>query len=218
LQHGLTVGELALLFDGELRLKVDLTVVQMAGWKREMWFDQTGLPWVPPSPAMPKLDTAIVYPGMCLMEGTNVSGGRGTATPFECIGAPWIDGYELADALDALRLPGVRFRPAFFTPSASKYAGETCQGVFVHVIDRTRYGPLRAGLHVVSTIRSLWPDAFAWRETSWEGRPPHFDLLIGNGWVREQIDRQCPVSEIEARWQTTLAEFDRLRQAYFLYE
>ena len=218
LRHGLTIGELARLFDGELELNADLTVVPAEGWKRAMWFDQTGLPWVPPSPAMPKLDTAIVYPGMCLMEGTNVSDGRGTATPFECIGAPWIDGYGLADALNALSLPGVRFRPVFFTPSASKYVGETSQGVFVHVIDRARFRPLRTGLHVVSTIRSLWPDTFAWRKTSWEGRPPHFDLLTGNGWVREQIDNGRPVSEIVARWQTSLAEFDQLRRKYVLYE
>jgi len=218
LRHGLTVGELAQLFNTELGLNADLTVVQMAGWKRELWFDQTGLSWVPPSPAMPKLETAVVYPGMCLMEGTNVSEGRGTATPFECIGAPWIDGYALADALNALSLPGVRFRPVFFTPSAFKYAREICQGVFVHVIDRTSYDPLHTGLHVISTIRSMWPDAFAWRETSWEGRPPHFDLLIGNGWVREQIDCGCPVREIASRWQTTLSAFEQLRRAYFLYE
>ncbi len=218
LRHGMTVGELGRLFNAERKLGVDLTVVEMAGWRRSMWFDQTGLPWVPPSPAMPKLDTAIVYPGMCLLEGTNVSAGRGTATPFEAIGAPWIDAYRLVDALNDLDLAGVRFRPVFFAPSASKYAGQTCQGVYLHVVDRARFRPLRSGLHVLSTIRSLFPDAFAWLGTSWEGRPPHFDLLMGNGWVREWIDAGRPVDEVVARWQDELARFDALRQKYILYD
>jgi uncharacterized protein YbbC (DUF1343 family) len=167
---------------------------------------------------MPKLETATVYPGTCLLEGTNVSCGRGTATPFESIGAPWIDGHRLASALSDLSLPGVRFRPTFFTPSADKHAGQTCQGVYLHVLDREVFRPLCAGLHVVSTIVALWPKPFEWRETSWEGRPPHFDLLIGNGWVREWIDEGRPVGEIAARWQTALAQFEALRRQYLLYE
>ena len=217
-RHGLTLGELALLFNRERGLNADLTVVEAEGWQRAMWYDQTGLPWVPPSPAMPRLDTAIVYPGTCLIEGVNVSTGRGTATPFEGIGAPYIDGHRLASALNELSLPGVRFRPIAFTPTAHSYAGETCHGVFLHVTDRRAFGPLRTGLYLVSTIRSLWPDAFEWRATSWEGRPPHFDLLIGNGWVREQIDAGRPVDEIIAGWQEPLGQFEALRQDYFLYE
>jgi len=217
-RHGLTMGALARLFNSERALGADLTVVEVEGWRRSMWFDETGLPWVPPSPAMPKLETATVYPGMCLLEGTNVSAGRGTMTPFECLGAPWIDGYHLASALNDLSLPGVRFRPAFFTPSASKYAGETCQGVYVHVMDREAFRPLRTGLYIVFTIRTLWPDDFTWLKTSWEGHPPHFDLLIGNGWVREQIDAGQAVNEIIARWQEDLNRFDALRRSYFLYE
>jgi uncharacterized protein YbbC (DUF1343 family) len=217
-RHGMTVGELAQLFNAERNLDADLTVVCVEGWQRPMWFDETGLPWIPPSPAMPKLDTAAVYPGTCLLEGTNVSCGRGTATPFESIGAPWIDGYRLASALNDLCLPGVRFRPTFFTPSASKYVGQTCQGVYLHVMDREAFRPLCAGLHLVSAIRALWPDAFSWRETSWEGRPPHFDLLIGNGWVREWVDEGRPVGEIAARWQPALEQFEALRRRYLLYE
>jgi uncharacterized protein YbbC (DUF1343 family) len=217
LRHGLTVGELALLFNRERGLNVDLTVVEMEGWARSMWFDETGLPWVAPSPAMPKLDTAIVYPGTCLMEGTNVSEGRGTATPFECIGAPWVDGYRLASVLNDLSLPGVRFRAVFFTPWSSKHAGETCQGVFVHVVDRQVLRPLRMGLHVLSALRSLWPDAFRWRGSSWEGRPAHFDLLVGNSWVREQIDAGRAVGEIVVHWQEALIQFDALRRKVFLY-
>jgi uncharacterized protein YbbC (DUF1343 family) len=217
-RHGMTVGELAQLFNVERELGADLTVVRVAGWQRSMWFDQTGLPWIPPSPAMPKLETAVVYPGTCLLEGANVSCGRGTATPFESIGAPWIDAYRLASALNDVRLPGVRFRPTHFTPSASKYAGQTCQGVYLHVMDRETFRPLCAGLHIVSAIAALWPDTFEWRGTSWEGRPPHFDLLIGNGWVRDEIDDARPVDEIAARWQTALDRFEALRRHYLLYE
>ncbi|MBL7201548.1 MAG: DUF1343 domain-containing protein [Anaerolineae bacterium] len=217
-RHGLTVGELARLFNAERGLGADLTVVRAEGWRRAMWFDETGLPWVPPSPAMPKLETAVVYPGTCLFEGTNVSEGRGTATPFESIGAPWIDGHRLADVLNDRALPGVRFRPTTFTPSASLYAGHTCGGVYLHVLDRGAFRPLRAGLSTVSAIRSLWPEAFRWLESSGEGRPPYFDLLIGSGWVREQIDAGCPVEEIEARWQDELEGFDTLRQQVILYD
>ena len=216
-RHGLTVGELARLFNAERALGADLTVVETTGWRRSMWFDETGLPWVPPSPAMPKLETATVYPGTCLLEGTNVSAGRGTATPFESVGAPWIEGHRLASALNDLSLPGVRFRPVTFCPSASQYRGQTCKGVTLHVTDRGAFRPLRAGLHVVSAIQRLWPDAFSWLKTSWEGRPPHFDLLIGNGWVRRSLDQGHPVEEIVARWQGASGSFDALWSRYALY-
>jgi uncharacterized protein YbbC (DUF1343 family) len=218
LRHGLTVGELARFFNQARGLTASLTVIEAEGWRRSMWFDETSLPWVPPSPAMPRLETAIVYPGTCLLEGTNVSAGRGTATPFESIGAPWIDGYRLSSALNDLSLPGVRFRPTFFTPWASKHQGQTCQGVFVHVMDREAFRPLRTGLHVVAAMRSLWPADFAWLESSWEGHPAHFDLLIGNGWVREQIDAGHPVGAIVATWQQELARFEERRRQYMLYE
>ena len=218
LRHGMTVGELAQLFNAEQGLHADLTVVPMEGWQRGMWFDSTGLPWVPPSPAMPKLETAIVYPGTCLLEGTNVSAGRGTATPFELLGAPWIDPYRLADSLNDLDLPGVRFRPASFIPCSSTHAGETCRGVYVHVTNRQVFRPLAAGLHLVSALRALWPQSFEWLETSWEGQPPHFDLLIGNGWVRPWIDEGRPVGEIVSQWRTTLAQFEQQRRTYLLYD
>lgn len=218
LRHGMTVGELAQFFNRARGLNAGVTVIKAEGWRRSMWFDEAGLPWVPPSPAMLRLETAIVYPGTCLLEGTNVSAGRGTATPFESIGAPWIDGYRLASALNDLSLPGVRFRPTFFTPWASKHQGQTCQGVFVHVMDREAFRPLRAGLHVVAAIRSLWPTDFAWLQSSWEGRPAHFDLLIGNGWVREQIDAGHPVDPIVASWQQELVRFEERRRQYLLYE
>jgi uncharacterized protein YbbC (DUF1343 family) len=217
LRHGMTVGELARMFDADQGLDADLTVVPMSGWQREMWYDQSGLPWVPPSPAMPKLETAIVYPGTCLLEGTNVSAGRGTATPFELIGAPWINAYRLAAALNDLSLPGVRFRPATYIPWVDKHTGVTCQGVYLHVLDREIFRPLSTGLYLLSVLHSLWPQAFEWLGTSWEGRPPHFDLLIGNSWVREWIDEGRPVDEIVAQWRGTLAQFEQQRQPYLLY-
>jgi len=218
IRHGLTMGELARLFNSERELEADLTVVEMEGWKRSMWFNDTGLPWVPPSPAMPKLDTAIVYPGMCLFEGTNVSAGRGTTTPFECVGAPWIDEHRLAAVLNELSLPGVRFRPTCFIPSASTYKGETCRGIYVHVMDREVFRPLRTALHILSTLIRLWPDQFAWLRTSWEGHPPHFDLLVGNGWIRERLNAGEPIDDIVARWQRDLAHLWRVRQQHLIYD
>jgi uncharacterized protein YbbC (DUF1343 family) len=217
LRHGLTMGELARLFNDQRGLGAELTVVDVQGWTRATWFDDTGLPWVPPSPAMPKLETATVYPGTCLLGGTNLSRGLGTTTPFECVGAPWIDGHRLAAALNDLALPGVRFRPTTFAPWTSIYAGQACQGVYVHVLDREIFRPVRAGLHIVSAARHLWPDAFSWRPSSGDGRPPHFDLLVGNGWVREGIDAGQPVDEVVARWQADLSGFDELRQQFLLY-
>jgi uncharacterized protein YbbC (DUF1343 family) len=217
LRHGMTVGELARLFHAEQGLCANVTVVPLEGWQRGMWFDETGLPWVPPSPAMPKLDTAIVYPGTCLLEGTNVSCGRGTATPFELIGAPWIDRYQLATVLNDVGLPGVRFRPASFIPWSSKHQGSTCHGVYLHVTDRDAFRPLLAGLYILATIRAWWPVEFEWLGTSWEGHPPHFDLLIGNGWVREWIDAGRQVNDVAARWDTIRAQFEEHRRPYLLY-
>jgi uncharacterized protein YbbC (DUF1343 family) len=170
-RHGLTMGELARMFNDRLALGAELSVVEVEGWKRLTWFDDTGLPWVPPSPAMPKLDTATVYPGTCLLGGTNLSRGLGTTTPFECVGAPWIDGHRLAAAVNDLALPGVHFRPTTFTPWISPYAGQACQGLYLHVMDRQAFRPVSTGLHIVSAIRRLWPDAFSWRPSSGEGRP-----------------------------------------------
>jgi len=217
-RHGLTVGELAHLLNAELALNADLTVIKMEGWQRKMWFDETGLPWVPTSPAMPKLETATVYPGTCLLEGTNISEGRGTATPFECLGAPWANGPRLAEALNGLHLPGVRFRPTSFCPSASKHKGETCHGVYLHVMDRDVFRSVETGLHILAEFMRLWPKRFCWLGTSWEGRRPHFDLLIGNGWVRHRLDQGEPVGEIVACWQEELRQFHSHRQRYYLYD
>ncbi len=153
-RYGMTIGELALLFNGQfLKKKASLTVIPMEGWRRSLWFDETGLPWVIPSPNMPTLDTAMVYPGQVLIEGTNISEGRGTTKPFELCGAPWIDGFELARRLNALGLEGVVFREAWFTPTFSKFAGELCGGVQVHVTDRHLYRPFASTLHLLKLVR-----------------------------------------------------------------
>ncbi|MGQ9841682.1 MAG: exo-beta-N-acetylmuramidase NamZ family protein [Anaerolineae bacterium] len=217
IRHGMTIGELARYLNAEHHLGAELTVVEMQGWRRAMWFDETGLPWVPTSPAMPHLSTAIVYPGTCFIEGTNLSEGRGTALPFEVVGAPWLDGHALAHALNQLALPGVRFRPTQFEPAASKHAGQMCQGVQIHVTDRAAFRPVEAGLHVVAACRAQAPERFTFLSTSWEGRPPHFDLLAGNATIREGLAAGVPVAELTAGWPAIAAEFEERRQPHLLY-
>lgn len=217
IRHGMTLGELARYFCAEFAIGADLTVVPMQGWRREQWFDETGLPWVPTSPAMPHLSTATVYPGLCFVEGTNLSEGRGTALPFELCGAPWLDGYELAAALNRLDLPGVRFRPVCFEPSASKHAGLLCQGVQVHVGDRRRLRAVEVGLHVISACRQQAPEQFQFLPTSWEGQPPHFDLLAGSPSLRTGLLAGEPVAALAGAWAVELAAFAEYRTRYLLY-
>jgi uncharacterized protein YbbC (DUF1343 family) len=217
IRYGLTIGELAGWLNGELNLGADLTVVPMQGWRREMFFEDTGLPWVPPSPAMPWPASALVYPGTCLIEGTNLSEGRGTALPFHLVGAPWIDGRRLADALNRLELAGVRFRPAVFQPAAHKWAGQRCGGVQLHATDRRAFRPVTAGLHVLATVRALYPDRFAWRQGSEEGERPHIDLLSGTDRVRLGLDHGASVADLVASWAAELDQFARNCRPYRLY-
>lgn len=216
-RHGMTIGELARYFNAEFGFGADLTVVPLQGWRRDMWFDETGRPWVPTSPAMPHLSTATVYPGTCLIEGTNLSEGRGTALPFEQIGAPWLDEHALAAALNRLELPGVRFRPVEFMPSASKHAGELCRGVQVHVLDRRLFRPVATGLHLLVACRRQAADRFAFLPSSWEGQPPHFDLLIGDPQIRPAILAGVPVAELIAAWDGVAAAWAERRQSHLLY-
>ncbi len=213
--HGLTIGELAVLFNHEYGLGADLSVVPMRGWNRSMQWEQTGLPWVAPSPNMPTMDTATVYPGTCLIEGTNLSEGRGTAKPFEQLGAPYVDGPRLAAELGDLALPGVLFRPLYFQPAFSKYAGDVCRGVQLHVVDRSVFEPVRTGLEVIAAVRRLWPAEFGWRTTSDDIY--NFDRLAGTDRIRRQIDAGVPVASIQADWADELARFVRLRQSYLSY-
>ncbi len=210
-RHGLTVGELARLFNDKfLEKKVNLTVIPVEGWRREAWLDETGLPWVIPSPNMPTLDTATVYPGQVLIEGTNVSEGRGTTRPFELFGAPWIDGYALAGRLNALGLGGVRFREAWFTPAFSKFTGEICGGAQVHVTDRNLYRPFETALHIIRTIREMYPEKF-------EFHAGYFDKVAGTAKIRDAIERGAGVAEIVRSYEAGLKAFAAERQTYLLY-
>ncbi len=207
IRYGLTVGELAKFYNNDV--KAYLTIIKMDGWKRSMWFDQTGLQWVMPSPNMPTLETATVYPGMCLFEGTNISEGRGTTRPFEIIGSPWIDPFNLADILNSICLEGVRFRPLYFVPTFSKYKDENCGGVQIHVIDRDKFNPIKTALTIISTLRGLYPNYFQFNR--------HFDLLMGTEKVRKAISDGSSIDEIIAYWQDDLSEFSKLRSSYILY-
>jgi len=218
-RHGMTIGELALLFREELGLRVDLQVVRMRGWRREMEFEDTGLPWVAPSPNMPTVDTAFVYPGGCLVEATNLSEGRGTTRPFELVGAPWLDAWRLARDLERERLPGVRFRPAFFTPTFQKHAGRLCAGVQVHVTDRRRFPAFLTYLLLIAHSRRQDPARFAWRDPPYEyefvKRP--IDILCGTDAVRRAIDAGVSPRRLIPAWRPELRRFRRRRARHLLY-
>ncbi|MFJ5140312.1 exo-beta-N-acetylmuramidase NamZ domain-containing protein [Streptomyces sp. NPDC088707] len=208
--HGMTVAELARLFNGEfLATPVALETVRMTGWRRTDFFDATGLPWVPPSPNMPTPETALVYSGTCLFEGTNLSEGRGTTRPFELLGAEGID-RRWAEAANALGLPGVRFREAYFAPTFSKFQGKTVGGVQLHVHDRESFDPVRAGIGLLVTARSSW-SGFAWRADHW------IDKLTGSTRVRTLIDAGAGVDEVVGAWQADLTAFRAVRREYLLY-
>jgi uncharacterized protein YbbC (DUF1343 family) len=207
----MTAGELARLFNDKfLARKAKLTVVPMEGWRRDMWFDETGLPWVIPSPNMPTVETAVVYPGLVAIEGTNLSEGRGTTKPFELFGAPWIDAYELARKLNALALPGVRFREAWFTPSFSKFQGSLCGGCQVHVTDRAEFRPFMTVLHIIKTVRDSHPKEFAFHES-------YFDKVMGTASVRRALEAGSGVASILENIEPGLKAFSNLRQPYLLY-
>jgi uncharacterized protein YbbC (DUF1343 family) len=218
-RHGMTAGELALMFAEERGLDVDLHVIRMTGWRRPMHWEDTGLPWVLPSPNMPTVDTAFVYPGGCLVEGTNLSEGRGTTRPFELVGAPWLDGHALARALERERIPGGGFRAAAFTPTFQKHSGELCHGVQVHVSDRARFPAFLAYLLLVHHARRQDPTRFAWREPPYEyetvERP--FDILCGTDRIRRSIERGVSPKGLAAGWAKEAAAFRRRRRKYLLY-
>jgi len=219
-RHGLTIGELAGYLNTTHGLGCDLTVVPMRGWRRRMLWESTGLPWVAPSPNMPTPDTARVYPGGCLIEGTNLSEGRGTTRPFESIGAPFLDAHAYAEALARLGLPGVRFRPARFRPTFHKWARRLCGGVQVHVTDVLRFRPFLTGLGLVAAARALAPGGFAWRQPPYEfeHRRRPFDILCGTDAIRGAIERGRPLAVLERQWRRPLATWTRVRRRFLLYE
>jgi uncharacterized protein YbbC (DUF1343 family) len=217
IRHGLTLGEMAWFLNAENRLGADLEIVPMDGYEPQTWFDRWDRPWVPTSPGIPHLSTTLVYPGMCFLEGTNLSEGRGTGLPFEVVGAPWLDGEALASCLNQLHLPGVRFRPTHFEPSASKHTGENCQGVQVHVLDREVLRAVELGLHVVAACFAQSPQRCEFLPASWEGSIPHFDLLAGSDQSRKGILAGRPVSELVAGWDQENALFRAMTTPYRLY-
>jgi uncharacterized protein YbbC (DUF1343 family) len=219
-RHGLTVGELAGMYREERGLDLALTVIPCRGWRRGMYQRDTGLPWVFPSPNMPTPETALVYPGMCLVEGTNLSEGRGTTRPFELFGAPWLDAGRLAEALAAERLPGVRFRPVRFVPAWDKHAGTRCHGVEVVVVNREAFRPFRTGVACVAAARALDPGRFRWRTGPYEfvERVPAFDLLCGSARERESIERGQGWRYLAAAWRREERAFSKRRARYLRYE
>jgi uncharacterized protein YbbC (DUF1343 family) len=208
-RHGLTLAEISLLLQRERYPDLELTVVPNRGWKREMWWDSTGLPWVPPSPNMPTLETAALYPGLCLIEATTLSEGRGTTRPFHLVGAPWIAAERLVEDLRRLNLPGIAFRPTRFRPEFGKHAGSVCSGIELHVTDRRLLEPLALGVHILKTIRDLHPEDFQWRPEPYEfvGDVPAIDLLTGSEDARLSIEGQKSLDNTLEGWAASTADF-----------
>jgi uncharacterized protein YbbC (DUF1343 family) len=216
MRHGMTIGELARRFNGHFGIGADLEVVPMTGWRRGMYADETGLPWVLPSPNIPTLDSAIVYPGTVLFEGTNVSEGRGTTRPFELVGAPWVDAERFAAGMNALCLPGAWFRPAIFEPTFHKHARTACGGCQVHVRDRDVFRAVETGVALLGAFHS---GAFAWRDPPYEYEPekPPIDILAGSAALRTQIEVGMPAREIARSWEDAVATFAPLRERFLIY-
>ena len=218
-RHGMTVGELAQLFNRHFQIGCDLEVLTMKGWQREFWHDQTDAPWVLPSPNMPTLDSATVFPGTVHFEGTQVSEGRGTTRPFELIGAPYIDAEDYAAALNELSLPGVFFRACGFQPTFQKHGGVTCGGVQIHVLDRDTFEPVLAGVAMVKLAHDMYRGSFRWKEPPYEyvfDKNP-FDVIAGTDKTRKAFEQGLSLGEIEASWQAELDQFRRMRESYLMY-
>jgi uncharacterized protein YbbC (DUF1343 family) len=213
-RHGMTVGELAKMFNGQGWLaggvKANLVVVPMEGWRRRMWYDETGLRFIKPSPNMPDLETAAVYPGLCLLEGTNVSEGRGTDRPFRQFGAPWIDSQLLAERLNQLNLPGMRFEPTKFMPTGSKYQGQTCHGVRIIIADRGSLESYWAGVRIVNEIHRMYRGTFEWNAG-------HFDRLCGTSTIRDAITSGSSLNELRNEWRPALESFHKIGDKYLIY-
>jgi uncharacterized protein YbbC (DUF1343 family) len=219
LRHGLTIGELAHLFNEHFAIGARLEVVAMEGWQRAMFWDDTGLPWVMPSPNIPTPDSAGVYPGTVLLEGTNASEGRGTTRPFELVGAPWVQAERFAAGMNASDLPGVHFRPAVFEPTFQKHAHTTCGGCQIHVLDRRRFKPVLTGVALIEQIRAADPSAFAWRQPPYEYEHEKLpiDILSGSPALRTALDAGGRAEDVAASWSVALARFLSIRADFLLY-
>ncbi len=219
-RHGMTIGEIGLYLRDFFYNQLHLEIIPMQGWKRAMWFDQTGLPWVLPSPNMPTIETAMVYPGMCLLEGTNMSEGRGTTRPFEIFGAPFIDPDLLTTSLADMGLPGVIFRPLHFLPTFQKHAGKLCGGAQLHITDRERFKPFKTAVAILKTVHNLYPRKFRWNKPPYEYENTllPIDILAGTDRVRRDIEDSIPIRDMETWWQSELHDFDRTtRRSYLIY-
>ncbi len=218
-RHGLTLGEIALLLQRERYPALELTVIPCRGWRRSLWLDETGLPWTAPSPNMPALETAILYPGMCLVEATNLSEGRGTTRPFKLIGAPWLDGARLAQELRRRQIPGVAVRPAWFRPAFGKHAGQICSGVELTVTGRQVFRPVAFGILLLSLIRRIAPETFGWRPDAYEfiETIPAIDLLTGDDRVRLLIEAGEDPLELIAAWDGDVSDFEQQLDDVLLY-
>jgi len=220
MRHGMTIGELATLFNNHFGIDAKLEVISMQGWHRADYWDTTGLPWIMPSPNMPTLDSAIVYPGTVLFEGTMLSEGRGTTRPFELVGAPWIEAERFAAAMNALTLPGVQFRPTAFLPTFQKHAQATCGGCQIHVVDRKLFRPVLTGVALISVLRQFDKEEFAWKQPPYEyehNKTP-FDILSGSDRLRRQIEDGQSVIDIAANWKSDETAFNKARKPFLLYE
>jgi uncharacterized protein YbbC (DUF1343 family) len=218
-RHGMTVCELARMFKEHFGLDCELLVLPMTGWSREQWMDETDAPWVMPSPNMPTLETATVFPGTVHVEGTQLSEGRGTTRPFELVGAPYIEAGEYARQLSLIGLPGVHFRPCGFQPTFQKHAGRTCGGVQIHVTDRDGFEPVMMGLATIKVAYDLYSEHFRWKEPPYEyvyDKNP-FDVIAGTGSLRASLERHESLTEIQGSWARELEEFKRVRAGYLLY-
>jgi uncharacterized protein YbbC (DUF1343 family) len=219
MRHGMTIGELARLFNEHFGIGADLDVVAMGGWHRRMYSDETGVPWVLPSPNIPTVDSAVVYPGTVLFEGTNVSEGRGTTRPFELVGAPWVIAEPFAAAMNDLALPGVHFRPALFEPTFHKHAKTGCGGCQIHVLDRETFRAVETGVALLGAFRANNPGEFRWRPPPYEYEPHKLpiDILAGSSELREQIDAGVAARGIARSWESAVELFMKVRERFLLY-
>ena len=219
MRHGLTIGELALLFNDHFGIGCDLVVVPMDNWQRRLFFDQTGLPWVMPSPNLPTPASALVYPGQVIWEGTNISEGRGTTRPFEIFGAPFIDPRLVRADLDAEAVAGCILRPVVFEPTSNKWAGQSCRGFQIHPVDPARFRPLTTSLALLQSIRRRYPDQFSWSPPpyEYEYQKLPIDLILGSGDVRRRLEGPEPVGALVRSWQNDLERFKTVSEKYQLY-
>lgn len=219
IRHGMTVGEIAAYLKNEFYPSLDLHIIKMQGWKRNMWFNETALPWVLPSPNMPTPDTAIVYPGMCLLEGTNLSEGRGTTRPFEIFGAPFIEPDRLVKKLKEFKLAGVIFRPMYFLPTFQKHEDKLCGGAQIHVTDRNKFKPFKTGVTILKAVHDIYPKQFKWKQPpyEYETKKMPIDMLAGTDRLRNGVEKGTKLTLMEEQWAEELRAFEKTRRQYLIY-